>query len=339
MSSAPRIDNIESNDNVILNSNFDYWQEGGNFVAIADATYFADLFRYGKNGTMVHTLTQSTNVPNVRAAFSVLTTVTTAQVSLGASNFNSLRYVVEGYDILPMAGETITLSFMARATKTGIYSVGIRNATATRSIALEYTITASNTWTPVTLTFTHDATGAWDYTTGVGFEIFFVQGVGSSLAITPGTWQNSGALGSVNQVNNCDTIGNIFGISQIMMKRGSTSGFYRRAGKTAAQELSFIQRYYETGLAFNGGYVDSSTLIAGGYTYYKVTKRATPSGSNIVLSNINWSQAGTFDPTLTANTLLNTTISGFGLRTNNPNTRATGSAGLMSYNWAASARL
>lgn len=301
---TPRIDNIESQDNVIINGNFDFWQEQTSFAAIADSTYVADLFRYGKTGTMVHTLARSTDVPDAKSTYSLGTTVTTAQASVTGSNFSAIRYVVEGYDLQPLAGDIMTLSFMVKATKTGIYSVGIRNAGATRAIALEYTVTASNTWQKITLTFTHDSSGTWNYTTGVGLELFFIQALGTSIAISPGTWQNSGAIGSVNQVNNCDTNGNIFNITQIMLRKGSSAGTYRRAGKNIVDELVKIQRYFEKsynlgvfpGTADNSGNwaLFSSGSIGNASMEFKVTKRTTPT---IVLYNVGTGASGNWDKT------------------------------------------
>jgi len=300
MSLTPRIDNIESANNKIINSNFDFWQAGTTFTAVANGTYIADLIKYWKNGTMVHDAGQSTNVPNVNSTYSCHTTVTTAQAVIGAGDYSLNSYFVEGYDFQELAGGDFTLKFKVYTTKTGTYCVSFKNTGNTQSYIAEYTVNASNTWQEVAITVPHNIAGTWDYTNGIGMQINFVQAAGTTYQTTPNAWQAGNFLATANQVNNCDTIGNQFILSQLQLVKGKNAGVHKRAGKTIGEELSYCQRYYEKSYAENV-YAGQSTVHEGAWrsvalnaadfynygnadTLFLIRKRAVPTFTPYSLS-------------------------------------------------------
>lgn len=328
----------ENQENLIFNGAMDYWQEGTSFAAAADGLYVADLFKYNKVGAVVQTLSQSADVPNNKSAFSLDATVTTVDAAIAAGDFSVLRYGIEGLDFQRIKGRQFTLSFWVKATKVGIYCVSFQNEAQDKSYVVEYTVNSSNTWEQKEIVVTHDTTGTWNYTTGVGLRVTWAMSAGSTFQSAAGSWLSGQFFATANQVNSTDFASNIFRITQIKVNPGRGSGQFARAGKDLAEELRLIQRYLESGFSYAAGYADSTALLASSYGYYKVPKRVAPVGSAIVFTNGVWSQSGINDTGLSLNTYLNTTTFGFGVRTNNPNSRAAGSSGIMSYNWVASAR-
>ena len=184
------ISNLSLPDNAVINGNFNIWQRGTSFAAIASNTFFTDRFRYDKGGTMVHTITRETDVPTVaqsnqKSNYSMKIDCTTAQGSIGASDKTHIHQTIEGYNFVPFVGKTATLSFWVKATKTGIYCVSFRSSTNDRSYIAEYTVNTTDTWEKkeVILTFDYSG-GTWDYINGRGLNIAWMLVCGTNFQTT-----------------------------------------------------------------------------------------------------------------------------------------------------------
>lgn len=282
MSLTPRIDRLENNK--IINGNFDLVQRGTAFAAVANGAYTLDRWKYEKNGTMVHTISQDSDVPNVKSSSSLKLDCTTADTTIDAGNFTVMTYKIEGYDLIDLAGETITLSFYVKSAKTGVHCIAFKNGNQDRSYIVEYNVEVADTWEKKEITLDHDVSGTWNYTNGVGMNIQFSLAAGSTFYTTPNSWQNGNFLTTSNQVNVCDNIANDFRLSQVMLNRGPGAGEFSKAGKTFAEELALAQRYAER---FDSGVTrflpDSTNLsILYGSNTFMVTKRAIPTGPQAV---------------------------------------------------------
>lgn len=287
MSLTPRLDRLEINR--VINGNLDFWQRGTNFAAIADNTYFADRFSYGKSGTMVHTASRSTDVPDVQSTYSALIDCTTADASIAAGDFTVIKHKIEGYDLQPFAGKDFVLSFKVKATKTGTYCVSLQNAGSNRSYVAEYTVEVADTWEIKKIPVTHNVAGTWDYINGIGLNVQWALAAGSTFQTTAGTWQTGDFLATSNQVNACDDVANNFQISQVMVSEGTQAGEFRRAGRNIQEELALCQRYYEK--SYNVDVAPGSITLIGSVlsvaangvsgefivANFRVRKRAIPS--------------------------------------------------------------
>jgi hypothetical protein len=243
---TPEIDSREDNSrNYIINGNFDFYQRGNLFVSAANGIYTADRFKYEKSGTMVHDIAADSDVPDVFSTLALNVDCTTADASIAAGDFTVITYKVEGHDIQPLAGKTMTLSFYVKDTKTGIHCVAFKNGNQDRTYIAEYTIDVADTWEKKTITLDHNIAGTWDYTDGVGMDIMFILTAGSTFHTTPNTWQSGNFLSTSNQVNSCDSASNNFKLSQVQLVEGKESLPFKLAGKTIGGELSLCQRYYE----------------------------------------------------------------------------------------------
>jgi hypothetical protein len=279
--------------NKIINGSFEYWQRGFPFAAIANNAYHADRFHYAKAGAMVHTITRSTDVPSTSTSvYSLLATTTTIDAAIAATDFVCVLQHIEGNILRSFEGKKMVMTFWVKAFKTGTHCVSVRNGNATRSLVLEYKINASNTWEKKTVRFTHDTTGTWDYTTGIGLTAVFVIASGSTFNTTANTWQNGQFFATANQVNGVDSVSNTFQLADICMVEDNDGQTrvpeFMYAGRDYAEELQLCQRYYEKShpLSISPGTATSSNLVvatfgdsAGNHFYgqmFKQTKRAIP---------------------------------------------------------------
>lgn len=243
--------------NIIINGDFNIWQRGTTFAAIASAAFCTDRWQYYKVGTAVHTISRDTDVPTQTESghysnYSLKVDCTTIDSSISAGDFTVLEYAVEGYDYQPLAGKYGTLSFWVKATKTGTYCISFRNNSSTRSYIAEYTVNSSDVWEKKTITVLFDETGGgtWDYTNGLGIGILFSISCGSTYQTTPNAWQAGNYLASSNQVNGTDSTSNNFRLAQIQLEVGEEATTFQ--SRSIAEDLALCQRYFQkplTGLS------------------------------------------------------------------------------------------
>ena len=250
-------------------------------VTITNAdTYSVDrFFGTGQAADGVFTLQQSTTAPT---GFnnSLLATVTTADSSIGASQYYLFIHRIEGYNIADLGwgtanAKTVTLSFWVRSSVTGTFGGSLRNSAADRSYPYSYTISAANTWEQKTITITGDTSGTWLTDNGIGISIAWSLGDGSSRLNTAGAWVAGSYSGATGQTNLIATNGATFYITGVQLEKGSTatSFDYRPYGT----ELVLCQRYFYAEATYN---ISCSTGInASQYLTIKhpVSMRSTPS--------------------------------------------------------------
>jgi len=269
---------LKSNKNAIINGDFNIWQRGTSFTSVGAGVYTSDRWQYGKNGAMVHDITLSSDVPTVAQAGRLIKNslkidCQAVDASIASSEYAMLSQNIEGYNFVPLAQKTMTLSFWVKATKTGIYSVSFRNGGPDRSYVAEYTVNVSNTWEFKTLTILPSpASGSWDYTNSRGLSVDFTLAVGSTFQTTKDAWQTGNFLGTSNQVNACDSTSNDFLITSVQLEEGDVATPFEN--RTFADELRLCERYFEMLESGIIGAANAGTSYA--YWAYKTKKRATP---------------------------------------------------------------
>ena len=237
--------------NMVIGGNFDTnpWQRGTTFAAAASGTFTADRFEYIKSGVGVHTVQKTTTAPTVAQVGFLATDcldldVTTIDATIGAGDFYSIRYFMEGYDWAQIAQNDFVISFWHRHTKTGTHCVSLRNSGTDRSFVSEYTQSVSNTWEKATIAVTASPTaGTWDYTTGVGLEINFPTAVGSTFHTTADAWNTGSFLSTSSQVNGVDSASNFHRITLVQVEEGIEATDFER--RHVSEELALCQRYFE----------------------------------------------------------------------------------------------
>jgi hypothetical protein len=200
--------------------------------------------------------------------------------SITSSDYFNIRQNIEGLNVADLAWGTasaapVTLSFWVRSSLTGTFGGAIRNSASNRSYPFTYTINSANTWEKETITIAGDTSGTWLTTNGIGIGLILGIGVGSTFSGTAGAWAAGNFLSATGATSVVGTNGATFYITGVQLEKGTTatSFDYRPYGT----ELQLCQRYYEkTGVILN--------TTSFGNSYWKATKRATPTLAILITS-------------------------------------------------------
>jgi hypothetical protein len=194
----------------------------------------------------------------------------------------SIVQCIEGFNTADLGwgtanAQTVTLSFWVRSSLTGTFGGAIKNSADNRSYPFSYTINSANTWEFETITIAGDTSGTWvGATNGIGLQLLFGLGVGSTFSGTAGAWAGSNFYSATGATSVVGTNGATFYITGVQLEKGSTatSFDYRPYGT----ELVLCQRYYQehgyTGLVGQGQNTDRNS---GSYVSFPVSMRTTPS--------------------------------------------------------------
>jgi len=239
--------------NLIINGAMRVAQRGtGAFTANGD--YPVDRWQQISN-TTDFTTTQDSTVPTGKGFTNSIKIQPTATKSVSGSTYARIGYSIEGYDGAGLCwgtsgAKSATISFWVRASVTGIYSIGIKNAAANRSICLEYTIDSADTWEYKTITFPGVTDGTWEQTASRFCYIDVWQAGQGSQTSTIGTWQNTNTNMSSNQVNLFTSTSNTFYLTGFQMEVGKVATPFEH--RSYGEELALCQRYYQVLFNTNG---------------------------------------------------------------------------------------
>ena len=127
-----------SNRNLIINGSMRVSQRtSSTTAATSGGAYGVDRWEAFASGGGAYTQEQSTTVPNSTFENSAKLTVTTADSSIAAADYYAFNYNIEGNDIISTGmgtsdAVTMTLSFWARSSVGGKYSVTVYNHNGSR---------------------------------------------------------------------------------------------------------------------------------------------------------------------------------------------------------------
>ncbi len=249
MSLTPRLDRIQKN--YLINGHMQIAQRGVSFVAAAAGTFPVDRFKYLKVGTMVHTLTQDTDVPTLAQSGylfqnSVRFNLTTPDTTIAAGDNTYFGQVIEGYNWAELAQRPVTLSFWVKATLVGTYCVALTNSVGNRTFVAEYTIDVTNTWEYKTIHVSASPnSGTWNYTNGQGLFVIWTIAAGSNFHTSPNAWNTGNFLSTSNQVNGVNTGATDFKLTGVSLYEGTLDApQFSTFGKDFENEVAACQRYY-----------------------------------------------------------------------------------------------
>lgn len=279
--------------NAVINGDFNIWQRGTSFVSPASNTYCADRWVVEPNGAGFVTVSRTADFPTVAQAgrlfnYSLDIQVTTADATIAAGDNYIIQQRIEGYNWLPLAQRTITLQFWIKAKKTGIYCIGLRNATPDRSYTAEITVSAADTWEKKTVAIVASpSAGTWNYVDGLGVVFSVALACGSTFHTTAGAWQTGNFFATANQVNAMDNVANYVRIAGMQLEAGSVATEFEQ--RTIQDELELCQRYFEKSFEFDtapaqnvsSGHnftqvVGASAVQFSNSIYFKTRKRGAP---------------------------------------------------------------
>jgi hypothetical protein len=175
-------------------------------------------------------------------------TTTTADGTLGATQWAACRQMIEGTNISDLGwgtadAKTVTLSFWVRSSLTGTFGGALTNGAFNRSYPFTYSISVANTWEYKTVTIAGDTSGTWSTTTAIGIRVQFGLGVGSTYSGTAGAWAGAGYLSATGATSVIGTNGATWYITGVQLEKGSTATSFDYRPYSA--ELAMCQRYYQ----------------------------------------------------------------------------------------------
>ena len=298
--------------NLIINGAMQIFQRATAATAAGTSYSTVDRFKPDTSTDGAFTTEKSTDNP-FGTGSSLKAQVTTADTSLAATQYARILQNIEAQNLQHLlygtsSAKTLTLSFWVKSSKTGIYSITLRKPDNTAyHFTHEYTISSANTWEKKVITITPTAgstsfitasAGAIANDTGLGLELSFALGQGSTYAIgTSNTWSsNTATYASSNQVNWMDNTSNNFYLTQVQLETDSLTEFEHRS---FAEELELCKRYFERIDSLSS----SSSIIGVGFQYNNdpqsiyeskfTEKRATPSLAVSNVSHLQRIRAGT----------------------------------------------
>ena len=212
-------------------------------------------------------------------------TSSSAYSVLTADTFAILQKI-EGYNISDLGwgtanAKTVTLSFQVYSSLTGTFGGALQNSASNRSYPFTFTASSANTWTSVSVTISGDTAGTWLTTNGVGIQVVFGLGSGSTYSSgTANIWSSTNTNQPTGTVSIVGTSGATFYITGVQLEVGSSATGYEY--RQYQQELALCQRYcfvaggnpsganpLTTGLSY-------STSASNGIMSFPVTMRAAP---------------------------------------------------------------
>ena len=269
--------------NLIINGAMQVAQRGDKTGA-TDHYGGCDRFKFLRDGATAVTLSQDTGIPEQGFSKAQRVDVTTADTSMGGTNYNILTTRMEGRNLQTIKKGTanalpVTISFYIKSTVTGTYILELADNNNSRSCSKAYTVSSSNTWEKKEITFPADTTGAFNDDNNLSMEINWWLGAGptyssGTLQDTWGTQVNANrAVGVVNAVNS--TSNDIY-LTGVQMEVGSVATDFEH--RSFAEELYLCQRYFELikfSYYYTTGYYEGNgnPRIP---LYWNVEKRANP---------------------------------------------------------------
>ena len=213
-----------------------------------NSAYSVDRWNGFQNTDGAFTLQQVSDAP-AGYSNSLRFTTTTADSSLGSTQWAAIRQNIEGLNVVDLAfgsasAASITVSFWVKSSLTGTFGGAILNSAENRSYPFTYAINSSNTWEQKAITISGDTSGTWLTTNGVGLRLVFGLGVGSTYSGTAGAWTGSSFIYSTTGATSViGTLNATWQITGVQLEEGTTATAFEQ--RLYGQELALCQRYYQ----------------------------------------------------------------------------------------------
>jgi len=253
--------------NRIINGAMVISQRNGTSSVTTDSnqTYYLDRWTVQNATDGVSTVQQVSDAPT-GFVNSLKFTTTTADASLSATQRCFLIQKIEGYNIADLGwgtanAKTITLSFWIRSSLTGTFGGVLQNSAENRSYPFTYSISVADTWEQKSITVAGDTSGTWLTTNGIGLQIYFGLGVGSTYSGTAGAWAGSQFFSATGATSVIGTLNATWYITGVQLEVGSSNTGFEYVNYQT--NLANCQRYFQKIGGSASGY--QYTAMAGGW--------------------------------------------------------------------------
>jgi len=250
--------------NLIINGAMQVAQRGTSFTA-PSAAYTLDRWKaWAADTDGSFDITQVSDAPTGFKS-SLKATVTTADTSLGATQFAIIRQSFEGQDIVQTAfgtsgAKTLTLSFYVKSSITGTFGGAFCDDDFTYSFPFSYTVSSANTWERKTVTISGATSGSFPNDNTQGMFLNFSLGTGSTYSGTADTWGSSGYFDVTGTDAVIGTDDATWQITGVQLEVGDTATPFEH--RSYGEELALCQRYFKkTGFITRFDSTDSNHLV------------------------------------------------------------------------------
>jgi hypothetical protein len=284
--------NASSIKNRIINGAMviDQRNAGASVTPTVDNTYTLDRFKARLTQASKFSVQQDAGAVTPPTGFTDYLGVTSLSAySVLAGDYFGIQQDIEGYNIADLGwgtanAKTVTLSFWVRSSLTGSFGGFFSNSASNRFYPYSYTISAANTWEQKSVTIAGDTSGTWLTTNGVGMQVFFSLGCGSTFSGTANAWTSSVILQPTGSTSVVGTNGATFYVTGVQLEVGSSAtGFEYRQYTT---ELTLCQRYYEQTVLGNMQIPNGSGSAMINPISFHVTKRVQPTMATITAATL-----------------------------------------------------
>ena len=241
--------------NLIINGAMICSQRGTSTASITSATYVVDRTRLALSNGGTWTMSQSTTVPSGQGfSHSVKLDCTTADTSLGSTDYIQLQQLIEGQNVQHLSygtsgAKSVTVSFWIRGNKTGTYTLEVQTQTSSNAFyqnAKAFTISSADTWEKKEITFVGNTSNNIINSNAAAFYVSIWLGAGSSRTsgtFTDGTWHNTAANRvHSSQVNLADNTSNELYLTGFQLEVGEQATPFEH--RSFGDELLRCQRYF-----------------------------------------------------------------------------------------------
>jgi hypothetical protein len=252
-----------------------------------DTSYTLDRFQVRLSQTSRYSVQQNAGSVTPPAGFTNYLGVTSLSAySVLSSDYFAIQQNIEGFNIADLAwgtanARTVTLSFWVRSSLTGTFGGTLFNNGSTRNYQFSYSIPVANTWTQISITIPGDTTGTWLTNNGIGLQVAFSLGAGSTFTGGSASWGSAFYFQPSGSTSVVGTNGATFYITGVQLERNTTATPFEWIPYST--ELALCQRYYYKNSCSNA----TNQLVATGFqqaalttsvitAYPAVSMRASP---------------------------------------------------------------
>lgn len=233
-------------------------------TAAASPVYSLDRWILSYTQLSKYTVQQNAGSVTPPSGFSnYLGATSTSAYSVVSSDVFLVSQRIEGFNWADMAygtanAKTATLSFWVRSSLTGTFGGALRNATADYTYPFSYNISSANTWEQKTITIAGPTAGTWvGATNGIGANLIFSLGSGSSVSGPAGSWAAATYTSVTGATSLVGTNGATWYVTGVQLEKGTTASAFDYRDYT--REFAMCQRYYQG----NGAAGGNNTIVVG----------------------------------------------------------------------------